>query len=385
MKVRGQMNERIKLIYFLPCLGTGGSERIVFDLCRRLPRDLFDIEVLFMSEDVLANEIRSLGVPVGCISGEPTKSVFSKLLNYCRMLGKLRSASAVEMPVVFHTHHYSPLLQTFLVRKTSLRRFGWIHTEHNVKDVESSYSHPLYRRVNPLTGPDVATGVSDEVTRRMMQVSSRPAANCVTVLNGVDSSLYREEFYWKKRRELGLPDDSLVVGTVGNLRREKNQQLVLKAFSRVSRAFPQLHLVLCGDGDCRTDLERLASELGVAERVRFLGFRTDAHEIMSMLDVYCLPSTYEGLPLSILEAWAATKPVVATDVIGIRDIVRHDDNGLLVPPDGVESLAQALQAVLSDRKLAERLSASGNRLLLEKYDLHHMSGRYESLYREVAC
>jgi glycosyltransferase involved in cell wall biosynthesis len=143
-------------------------------------------------------------------------------------------------------------------------------------------------------------------------------------------------------------------------------------------------LVLAGDGPCRKELEQLARELAVADRVHFLGHRLDAPDVMAMFDVYCLPSVYEGMPLSILEAWSAGKPVVATDVTGIREIVIHETNGLLVPVNDPQALADQFHRVLGDRELRERISLQGQRFALEKCTMAGMVRQYEELYEQVA-
>jgi glycosyltransferase involved in cell wall biosynthesis len=149
-------------------------------------------------------------------------------------------------------------------------------------------------------------------------------------------------------------------------------------------SMPRLHLVLAGDGPCRTELEQLSRDLAVADRVHFLGHRLDAPDVMAMFDVYCLPSVYEGMPLSILEAWSAGKPVVATDVTGIRDIVIHDTNGILVPLNDPQALAEALRRVLGDRELSERIGREGQRFALEQCTMAGMVRQYEDLYEQVA-
>lgn len=265
-----------------------------------------------------------------------------------------------------------------------MKRFGWLHTEHSRADVHNSYANRYYRMVNPMTGPDIISGVADKVTSHMIEVSGAPADRAVTVLNGIDTTLYGQQRPQAKKQELGFKESDKIIGTIGNLRREKNQQLLIRAFHLLSTKLPDAHLVICGDGDCRAGLEQLAAELGIAARVHFLGFRMDAHEIMAIFDVYCLPSVYEGLPLSILEAWAAQQPVVATDVIGISDIVRHEHNGLLVPLDDDAKMADALLRVLQDSVLAQRLSGNGHTLLLDKYDLKQMLRQYEEIYKNIA-
>jgi L-malate glycosyltransferase len=378
--------ERIKLIFYLPCLGTGGTERVVLNLCRTISRTQFAIEVCTPFGGPLADVIISLGIPVTFLTAadETSGSLWGKGRRFLGRLAMLRRMISGEMPTVFHTHHMGPLLHLYLLRIAGFRKFGWVHTEHSRTDVVSAYGLRLFRILNPLKGPDLLTGVSPAVTEIMRSVSAVPEEKCASVLNGIETSLYESSHRDQKRAAMGFLSGDRIIGAIGNLRREKNQQLLLKAFAILVETDPRAKLLLCGDGECRAGLERSARELNVANRVQFLGYRLDAHEIMGIFDVYCLPSVYEGLPLSILEAWAAQRPVVATDVIGIRDIVRHGENGLLVPLDDERRMAGEILRVLENSGLAAELAAEGFRLVMSRYDVEKMVTGYESLYQRVA-
>ena len=376
---------RIKLIFYLPCLGTGGTERVVLNLCRNISRTHFVMEVCTPFGGPLADVITALGIPVTylTVSDETSDSSWGKGRRFIGRLAALRRMISDEMPTVFHTHHMGPLLHLHLLRIAGFGKFGWVHTEHSRTDVVSAYGSRLFRVVNPLKGPDLLTGVSPAVTEIMQSVSAVPEERCASVLNGIETSQYASTLRDKKREAMGFLPGDRIIGAIGNLRTEKNQHLLLKAFAILAATDPQVRLVLCGDGVCRPDLERMARDLNVADRVQFLGFRLDAHEIMSVFDVYCLPSVYEGLPLSILEAWAAKRPVVATDVMGIRDIVRHGENGLLVPLDDERRMAAELLRVLENPGLALELATEGARLVTSQYDVGKMVAGYESLYQGV--
>jgi glycosyltransferase involved in cell wall biosynthesis len=262
-----------------------------------------------------------------------------------------------------------------------------VHTEHIPPSIDIAYSTTdrlLAKLV--LRAPDIVTGVSPAVSAYYRDTAHIPEDRIVTILNGVDVHAFATAATERtaKRRELGLAPDDIVVGTVGNLRRQKNHQSLLRAFARLPSTGRSAYLVLCGDGECRPELERLAAELGIADRVLFLGVRLDVPAIMAALDVYCLPSHYEGMPLSIMEAWAAGKPVVATDVSGIRELVQHGSTGYLVPPDDSAKLAEGLSAVLQDPALAHSLSLSGQTLALARCGIQDMVNRYATLYLELS-
>jgi len=381
------MQPKIRVIYFLPCFGIGGTERVVLDLCRNVSRDRFDIEVCTMVGGLFADQAAASGVPVHLLAPASTKqkSIFAKVVNYFRMLSSLRAIIGRGGPVVLHTHHYGPLMQAFLIRKLTSQKFGWLHTEHSWTDVLNAYAIRLYKLLNPMQSADVISGVADKVTSYMQEVSGIIPAHAVTVLNGIETGRFNLEVCAIKRRELGFGPEDIVIGTVGMLRPEKNQQLAIRAFALIAPEFPKLHFVVCGEGECRPGLQQLAVNLGIAERVNFLGYRMDAHEIMATFDIYCLPSVYEGLPLSILEAWAARKPVVATAVIGNVDIVHHEVNGLLVPLNEEQIMADALKRLVLDPALGHRLADNGHGVVMDYFDVKRMVNRYVQIYEDIAC
>ena len=375
-----------QLIYHVPSLGAGGTERVVLNLCRNVSRDRFDIHVCAMVDGLFADEIRSLGIPVTILSESVRRNntIVGKLRNYFRMLWSLRSLIAEDGPTVVHSHHFGPLMQLFFIRKISSKQFGWVHSEHSWTDVRNAYAISLYRFLNPLKSADIISGVAEKVTTYMRETSGSPVERAMTVLNGIETDQFCMTDGGMKRGELGFAPDDLIIGTVGMLRTEKNQQLLIRAFAQAVTKMSNLHLVICGDGVCRMDLEELAVSLGVSSRIHFLGYRMDTNEIMSVFDVYCLPSEYEGLPLSILEAWAAGKPVVATDVLGNIDIVRDEVNGLLVPLNDEIKMAEAILRLVKDQALANTIAGNGYEAVMADYDIRRMVDRYEQIYEAIA-
>jgi glycosyltransferase involved in cell wall biosynthesis len=141
--------------------------------------------------------------------------------------------------------------------------------------------------------------------------------------------------------------------------------------------------VLVGEGRERPGLEAQARALGVAERVRFLGHRDDVPELLAACDVFVLPSRYEGLPLSVLEAMAAAKPVVATAIEGTDEVVLHGETGLLVPPAAPSALAQGIRAVLADRALAARMGQAGRARVCREFSTNRMIDEVTGVYDEL--
>lgn len=186
------------------------------------------------------------------------------------------------------------------------------------------------------------------------------------------------------RAELGIAPGDPVVGIVGRLHDQKGHVYLFQAFRRVLAAHPRALLVVAGDGPEREALDRLAGELGIAERTRFLGFRADAPALMHAFDVVAVPSLYEGFGLVLLEAMAAARPLVASSVSAIPEIVVEGETGLLAPPRDPHALAAALTALLDDPARAARMGAAGRARLLTEFTVERMVEATARVYRSVA-
>lgn len=311
-------------------------------------------------------------------------SLAAKGINMIGRLRRLRTAVRQSGAHVIHTHHLGPLLHVWLAQTLTLLRLPWVHTEHNVPDLARGYAHPAFKGLKPLRRPDYVTGVAPNVCDYLQNDCSVRPERIRMVPNGVDlKRFHMDEDQHEIRASLKLSEEDEVVGCIGNLREEKNQRLAIEAAARLCEHRPHLKLVICGDGDRRDDLESLAATLGISDRTLFLGYRFDIPRILSALDIFCLPSVYEGMPVSVLEAWAVGKAVLATDVIGIRDLIDHNINGWLVSPDDPRAMAGAMETLLADPVLRQRFADNGTRRVHETYSLDAMVDQYATLYQQA--
>jgi glycosyltransferase involved in cell wall biosynthesis len=185
------------------------------------------------------------------------------------------------------------------------------------------------------------------------------------------------------RRELGLDPRQPVVMTVGRLTVMKGHRYLLDAVPRLLRSFPDLVLVIIGEGHLRGALAEQAERLGVAQAVRLVGHRADARQLLDAADVFVLPSRHEGMPLVVLEAMDAGLPVVGTRVIGTSEAVADGVSGRLVPPQSPDALAAAIDELMGDPVLRRRMSAGGRRRYEELFTATRMARRTTAVYDEV--
>lgn len=187
------------------------------------------------------------------------------------------------------------------------------------------------------------------------------------------------------RAALGLPPEAPAIGTAARVAPQKNPLLFVEAAARVLQNLPEARFLWCGDGELRTTAEQRAVALGIAERCRFLGHREDAAQVLAALDLFWLTSNYESFGMATAEAMALERPVVATDVLGTRDVVAPGVTGLLVPPRDPQALAAATIELLRNPERARAFGRAGRQRVLERYTIDRMARSTARLYEELAA
>ncbi|MCK5595328.1 glycosyltransferase [bacterium] len=185
----------------------------------------------------------------------------------------------------------------------------------------------------------------------------------------------------EKKKEFGIDEDCCVVGTVGRLVELKGYPYLVKAAALILKKFPEkLKFLIVGDGYMSHELKTLAKDLGIADKIIFAGQRRDVSEILHILDIFVLPSYYEGLPRSIIEAQACGVAVVATNVGGTPEVVINDKTGILVPSKDEKTIAKAVIDLLTNKDKAKRMGAAGRELVLKQFDAPVFIKRTEDLF-----
>jgi glycosyltransferase involved in cell wall biosynthesis len=185
------------------------------------------------------------------------------------------------------------------------------------------------------------------------------------------------------RRQLGAPGDDLLVLSISRLAAEKGLEYLIEAATTLSLMRRRVQIVIAGDGPAQERLERLAATLGVTDRVRFIGFREDVVELLSACDLVVLPSLREGLSISLLEAMAAGKPIVATNIGSQREVASHAEMALFVPPGDTTSLTEAIVRLAGDQGLMTRLGNNARTVYQNFYTEDRMLQSYRQLYLDL--
>lgn len=244
-----------------------------------------------------------------------------------------------------------------------------VFSERQAGKVFGTWCHRVSERVYRRARAVIC--ISDQIRRCVADRNP----NARVVYNGVDAEIFSPGPEQKK---------PLVVLSVGNLIASKGHASLLRAFARATEAIPDCQLEVIGDGPERASLVRLAEQLGISNRVEFLG-RQDRQSVakaMQRCAVFALPSSYEGLGCVYLEAMACAKPAIGCEGQGIAEIIQHGTNGMLVPPESEEGLTQALQMLLHNQDFRRRLGSAARETILHKHTLQHQAEQLQAIYRE---
>jgi glycosyltransferase involved in cell wall biosynthesis len=366
----------IKVTHVVLSMDTGGMERVVLSLVREGLKLGQEVQVLCVEHaGTLAPEVERLGARVVALNKEPGLKL--RALSECRKV--LRSSR----PDVLHAHQIGALFYTGYAAR-SLGVSAIVHTEHG-KHFEDVPRSTKWMAKAAASSAKRIFCVSQDIATAMEAYGIAPASKIRYLANGIETGRYvSTDGGAAGRASMGIPAGAPVIGTVANLREVKRQDVLVRGFARVRAAERgEAHLLLVGDGPLRGDLERLAKELGVADRVHFAGHQSNPELFLAAMNIFSLTSRSEGMPLSILEAWAAGLPVVASRVGGLPELIEEGRTGLMFESGNDEALGVLFTELVRDAARARVMGEAGRELVRRRYDVSVMAGRYQECYMEL--
>lgn len=357
----------MRILHLISTGGYFGAENMLVNLCTGL-RDLGVPCVIGVFESnnnshlAVAERARKNSLPVilipcrGRVDRKAVKTLQSHLLSQ-------------EFDIL-HSHGYkSSFYGWFATRRLNV---SLVATCHNWTRATTSLRIYAFLELLILKRFQRVVGVSPEVVKILERAGISPE-RLRMIPNGVDIGKNGVETHPKDNNDL-------VVGTVGRLVEAKGFQNLLRAGPVIFREFPFVKFLIVGEGPFRSSLEKLSESLGIQSHVTFTGEQSEMARMYSSMDIFVLPSLNEGMPMTILEAMAAGKPVIASSVGGIPLLVRSGETGLLVEPGRVDSLQDALARLIKDPGLRTTLSDGGKALVRRTYSIQSMAHKYAELY-----
>lgn len=377
------MASRKRVAVVITGLGIGGTELALLRLVSNLDMAMYEVDVicLYDEDNRLEPRFRELGVNV----------VVMKLFDYTRpSFFRFDGRMFLRMIRRMRRERYD-LVHTFLphadraggmaAQLAGVR--GRIATLCDMppgprRKSAIALDRYLGRRAHTIVGKSRAICDWDRA------ITGLPADKYRVIYNGIDVERFDPTRVGARKSDvMNLPDDSVVIGSIGRLTKQKAFDDLIEAFSMLNPADRNLRLVIVGDGMERRFLEERARACDVSECVAFLGFRDDTPEILSCFDVFVSSSLHEGFPNVLLEALGMELPVVATGLPPVREIITSGVNGFLVPPHDPQRLGAAIERLLQDRAAGATMGSRGRHDVVERFSHVKMVKEYAGLYAEV--
>lgn len=369
---------RINILFVIMQMEMGGAERLVHNLAMKLDRRRFNPSIAWFNGDVALKEFADLNILL-CHVPKVKRFDFSTM----KRIGEIIREHDIH---IVNAQHFMPMIYSFYGSKIKnrIKLFATIHSEWEIESI------PLKWRLIGgllLKRTEGIIGVSQKATGLAQRIFRLPASKTITIENGIDlDSFNNGNRDQALKRKLGIAEDEKVIGVVANLKKIKNHLFLLNSFRDLVKRYNSVKLLLIGQGfkgdpdNTEQELRDFVKANGLDRSVLFLGYRPDIHELLGVMDVFCLTSFKEGLPISLIEAMASGLPVIGTDVEGIKDVIIPNKNGLLISPDDTNGLSNALYALLQNDKMRIQMGKESRELATGSYSLKECVRKYQDLF-----
>jgi glycosyltransferase involved in cell wall biosynthesis len=371
---RSNGSKKIRVLHILPDLSTGGAQMLVKNLMFSYDRNRFDLAICSLyakSGTIIENELEGVG-NIYYLDKQlgPDPKILFRLY---RLFKKL-------VPHVVHTHLY--ISRYIFIPSLICRIPVKMHTIHSTAEREGANIEKIFYwiafkllNVQPMA---ISPAISNSV-QNLYKVHNVPF-----IYNGIPVKNYirNDDVRSKMRQSLNISNDNVVLIHVGRFSPVKNHALLVEAFSKVHAQNKKVILILVGDGDLKPKIESMVRAQSISNYVQFLGLRKEIPELLAAADIFALSSDWEGVPLAIAEAMAAGKPVVATAVGGVPDMITDQVSGFLVKHNDAESMAHVILNLANDRALASKVGEAGRAIAQDRFDVSITAKEYETKYLE---
>ncbi len=357
------MKKLNKILHIIPALGMGGAERVVVDICLGLETSEFETVVLsFVSGGYWKEILEKKHIRVIELQ-KKSKFDFKNFLMIKKIIKQ-------EKPDIVHTHLGGDLYGRLAARLLGYKNI--ISTEHNVNPDEGFLMNLIKKITSTWANKIIA--VSKAVERDLNHRYGIAKEKIRVIYNGIDM----KNFIAKETQS----NNSLIqIGSAGRLTEQKGFAVLVKALAELKDL--NFHCTIAGEGVKRAELEALVVTLGLTERVSLPGLNSDIPKFLHDLDIFVLPSLWEGLGIAVLEAGATSLPVVASNVDGIREIITDTKNGLLFEPGDAHALADTLRSLINNSNERERLGRALRERVSEHFSVSKMVAEYRKAYLEI--
>jgi len=371
---------KIRVMHLVACWPNKiyGGEAAALALARKADKDRFYSVIACLKDPravtlPLMDKAISLGIPAETVY---LKWRFDPLAAF-----RLKKLLHKYNIAVLHCHGYKADVVGFLASR--LIKVRLVSTCHGWWPNTPKLKFYNFIDMTVLRFFDAVVAVSPQILSALANRKIYPSKLDV-IQNGIDVTSFSAATYREKiKKDLGIKEGDIVVGSVGRLTGEKGINYLLEAASKIKIKIPNAVFVIVGEGTMKDYLVDYARKLDVSDKVLFAGYREDIDKILSALDIFVMPSLTEGLPLALLEAMAAGKPVIASNVGGIPMIIDNGKTGILVKPKNPDQIERAISSLIGDKRYSDTIAENGRKFVENNFSLAVTAKKYEELYSKL--
>ncbi|MBC8386353.1 MAG: glycosyltransferase [Gammaproteobacteria bacterium] len=365
--------KKLNILQFICPTGFYGAERWILALAKHLPAEQVRCDLAITLEDNSKNLELVKKYRQEC--GETFEIPMSHRFDL-GVVNKLVDLIKQRNIDIIHTHGYkSDILGVIAARKAGIKCVVTPHGFENAKDLKLRFF--IWLGCKAMTFADIVAPLSPQLVEDSKNAGVK-ASKIVYVQNGVDLS--EVDAQRKLNNPLKSTSDAKRIGFIGQMISRKNIFDILDIFDQLHKKHSDIRLILLGDGDQRSELERYAKNLESIGNIDFLGFRDDRLELLQSFDLFVMTSTLEGIPRCLMEACAMGTPVAAYNIAGIDQLITHQQSGLLANPGDKNTLMSYWEKLLFDRDYAKSLSDNGQLYVNQHYSAQRMANEYLDLF-----
>jgi len=365
----------INILHIMSRLPVGGVENQLSMILRKYDKIKFCPFVCSLSDKgEIGKEIEDYGIEVIPLNKLKHRFDWSIVKDIYKLI-KTRDIKIVRTHQ-YHANLYGRLA-AWLAKVPCI-----VASVHNVYTIDRK----LHRRlINNFLArcTDTVVAVSETVKKDVLTYDGLSEDRLRVIYNGIDTDRFFNLNGSLIRSKLGISSGAPVVGTVGRLTLQKGQKYLIDAVSALREKIPQILLLIVGDGPMRGELENHIRALGADKNTILLGTRRDIPQLLSAMDIFVLPSVWEGLGTALIEAMAAGKAIIATDIPPVREIINTGNIGILVPARDSKAIASSIELLLNDKPLAETFGKSAQERAFSHFNIETTVNRYTNLFEEI--
>lgn len=367
--------KKIHVVHVVQSLDVGGMENGVVNIANKIDKNIFKLSICCLSHiGTLEHKITDNHISLFSMNWE-------KGLQFALFLDLAKEFKKRDINIV-HTHGWLSFLYGSIAGKIAGIPV-LINGEHGTFNLNKKRRIFVYRLLSLFVNKFIT--VSSSLRKELVDKIKISSDKIIVIPNGVDTERYHsinmEEVINRKNR-IGIPMSSRVIGSVGRLEPVKNYEMLINAFSEISHEFPMLYMLLVGDGSRMEKLEKLAWDLGLSNKICFLGQVNNTQDFIPLMDIFILTSYSEGMSNTILEAMSCSKPIIATDVGGNRELILEGKNGLLIGSGNVNELVVAIKSILMDDNKISSFGINSRIEVENNHSIDTMVLKYQNVYMD---